>query len=126
MNRKGIIHFYGFQENPQPYYEAAHCVVLPSWHEGMSNVCLESAATGRPILVSDIPGCGETVIDGVSGYRFPHASKEALFETMERFHKLPYEEKVAMGEAGRTHMEKCFDRKEVVKAHMRAIKDIIG
>ncbi len=123
---KGVIEYHSFTSKPEDYMAECSALVQPSYHEGMSNVCLESAATGRPILVSDIPGCGETVIDSVSGYRFPHASKEALLETMERFHNLPYEEKVAMGEAGRTHMEKCFDRKEVVKAHMRAIKDIIG
>lgn len=34
----GIAVFHGFQEDPRPYYAMADCVVLPSYHEGMSNV----------------------------------------------------------------------------------------
>ena len=45
----------------------ADCVVLPSYHEGMSNVLLEAAATGRPVITSNIPGCNEAVDDDKSG-----------------------------------------------------------
>lgn len=48
--------FHGFQEDSRPYYAMADCVVLPSYHEGMSNVLLEAAATGRPVITSNIPG----------------------------------------------------------------------
>lgn len=37
LQKEGIVRFYGFQENPKPYYAQADCVVLPSYHEGMSN-----------------------------------------------------------------------------------------
>ena len=50
-----------------PYYAAADCVVLPSYNEGMSNVLLEAAAVGRPLITSDIPGCREAVDPGVTG-----------------------------------------------------------
>ncbi len=63
-----MIVFHGFQEDPRPYYEKAHCVVLPSYHEGMSNVLLEAAATGRALITTDIPGCKESLDDGVNGY----------------------------------------------------------
>ena len=42
--------------------------MLPSYHEGMSNVLLEAAASGRPIITSDIPGCRESVVNGDTGY----------------------------------------------------------
>ena len=51
----GIVRFHGFQTDVHPFYEAADCVVLPSYHEGMSNVLLEGAATGRALITSDIP-----------------------------------------------------------------------
>lgn len=57
----GIVRFHGFQTDVHPFYEAADCVVLPSYHEGMSNVLLEGAATGRALITSDIPGCREAV-----------------------------------------------------------------
>lgn len=64
----GIAVFHGFKEDPRPYYKAADCIVLPSYHEGMSNVLLEAASTGRPVVTSKIPGCMESVEDGTTGY----------------------------------------------------------
>ena len=43
----GIAVFHGFQEDPRPYYAMADCAVLPSYHEGMSNVLLEQRPDGR-------------------------------------------------------------------------------
>ena len=40
MVEDGIAVFHGFQEETRPYYVMADCVVLPSYHEGMSNVLL--------------------------------------------------------------------------------------
>ena len=54
--REGVVDFHGFQEDVRPFYEEASCVVLPSYHEGMSNVLLEAASSGRALITSDIPG----------------------------------------------------------------------
>ena len=49
LEQLGIAHFYGFQSDPRMFYIEADCVVLPSYHEGMSNVLLEAAdGTQRP------------------------------------------------------------------------------
>lgn len=61
LEQKGILKWYGYQEDVKPFIEKAHCFVLPSWHEGMANTLLESAAMGRPLITSDIPGCREAV-----------------------------------------------------------------
>lgn len=44
----GIAVFHGFQEDPRPYYAMADCVVLPSYHEGMSNVLLVGTDSRDP------------------------------------------------------------------------------
>ena len=67
MQKDGVAVFYGFQQDPRPYYAAADCIVLPSYHEGMSNVLLEAAATGRAVITSDIPGCREALENGKTG-----------------------------------------------------------
>ena len=55
---KGLVIDHGFLPFPEmrKLLESVQAVVLPSWHEGMSNILLESAAAGRPPLASDIPG----------------------------------------------------------------------
>lgn len=111
----GIAVFHGFQEDPRPYYGEADCVVLPSYHEGMSNVLLEAASTGRPIITSDIPGCQEAVGENKNGLLFQVQSNEDLLRNMEAFLKLSKEEREEMGRAGRSYMEERFDKKKVVK-----------
>lgn len=98
-----------------------HAVVLPSYHEGMSNVLLESAAAGRPVLTSDIPGCRETLIDGVSGLLFRPQSADSLYEALERFLFLNPQQYESMGLAGRRHVESRFDRRKVVAAYLEEI-----
>lgn len=117
----GIAVFHGFQQEPRPYYEMADCVVLPSYHEGMSNVLLEAAATGRPVITSDIPGCREAVEKNTSGLLCQVQSREDLLRNMEAFLKMSKEEREEMGQAGRRHMEKNFDKEEIVKKTCKAI-----
>ena len=121
LTQDGIAVFHGFQENPRPYYGKADCVVLPSYHEGMSNVLLEAAATGRPLITSDIPGCREAVKQGISGLLCPVKDRNALLHAMEDFLKLSKEERKAMGRAGRKYMEEQYDKEKVVKKTCRTI-----
>lgn len=110
----GVINFHSFQTDVHPFYEAADCVVLPSYHEGMSNVLLEGAATGRALITSDIPGCREAVEDGVSGYLCPARDADALYEAMRRFVELPENCRGELGRRGRERMEQRFSKTAVV------------
>ena len=87
----------------------------------MSNVLLEAAATGRPLITSDIPGCREAVKQGVSGLLCPVKDRNALLHTMEDFLKLSKKEREAMGRAGRQYMEEQYDKEKVVKKTCQTI-----
>lgn len=115
LEKKKIAVFYGFQENPQPYYAISDCVVLPSYHEGMSNVLLEAAATGRPVITTNIPGCREAVEQGKTGILVQVKNSESLYKGMKKFLQLTPQKRETMGRLGREKMEKEF-RKEVVVA----------
>ena len=80
----------------------------------MANTNLESAASGRPIITSNIPGCKEAVVPELSGFLCEPKNTENLYEAMKRFIQLPFEEKEKMGQAGRRHMEDVFDKRKVV------------
>lgn len=110
----GIVNFHGFQSNVHPFYEKTDCVVLPSYHEGMSNVLLEGAATGRPLITSDISGCREAVEDGVSGYLCKPQDAESLTNVMRKFAKKTFDEQSQMGLCGRALVERKFDKHIVV------------
>lgn len=110
----GVAVFHGFQQDPRPFYAAADCVVLPSYHEGMSNVLLEAAATGRPLVTSDIPGCREAVEDGVTGLLCAPRDADSLYDALRRMLALSPAKRAAMGAAGHAKMAREFSRSEVV------------
>lgn len=114
LEQSGIVKYHGYQSDMRPFYAMSGCVVLPSYHEGMSNVLLEAASSGRPLITSAIPGCMEAVEDGVSGYLCESRNAEALLISLRRFAQLTPEERRDMGLAGRRRMEALFDKKAVV------------
>jgi len=124
--REQILEHIPYQKDILPYYKEASAVLMPSYHEGMSNVILEASANGRPVLATQIPGCQEGFEDGITGFGFPSKDKEALLDTLRRFVSLSYEERVQMGRNARAKMEKDFDRRQVVQAYMEEIVTICG
>jgi galacturonosyltransferase len=120
---KGIIQVVDYQKNIHPYYKSAWVVLMPSYHEGMSNVILEAAATGRPVIASDISGCREGFDEGITGFGAKARDKESLYDAMDIFMKLCYEEKAAMGKKAREKISSEFDRRQVVSAYISQINN---
>lgn len=116
---EGWLRYHGVQSDVRPFIEKCHCFVLPSWHEGMANTNLESAASGRPVITSNIPGCMEAVEDGVTGFLCEKQNVDSLYETMKRFCTLSIEERKTMGLSGRKRMEAVFDKRKVVEETIR-------
>lgn len=118
---EGLAVFHGFQAEPKPYYAKADCIVLPSYHEGMSNVLLEAAAIGRPVITSNIHGCKEAVDPEISGYLCDAGDANSLYQQMLRMAELGKEERQAMGVAARKKMEQQFEKHMVVQKTIEAI-----
>lgn len=122
-SQEGWLDYKGFQEDVKPFIEQSHCFVLPSWHEGMANTNLECASMGRPVITSNIHGCLEAVEDGVSGFLCNKQDPDDLYRVMKEFTDLTYEQRKAMGLAGRKRMETLFDKRVVVKKTMNRLFD---
>ncbi|TSB48571.1 glycosyltransferase family 4 protein [Alkalicoccobacillus porphyridii] len=121
-HNEGIIHYHGMIRNINNILERTHCTIHPTYYpEGLSNVLLESAAVGRPIITTDRSGCREVVDDGINGYIVKANNSEDLILKIEGFLKLEFLVKKQMGLAGRKKVEKSFDRNTVIKAYMEEI-----
>lgn len=117
----GVIVFHGFQSDPKPYYSMAHCVVLASYHEGMSNVLLEAAATGRAVITTNIPGCRETVEDGNTGFLCEKQNVVTLVACLEKFLGKSTAERKHMGQSGRKKMEDEFDKHMIIEETVKKL-----
>lgn len=121
---KEVVEYLGPQKDVKPFIQRSHCMVHPAYHEGMSNVLLESLSTGRPVIATDVPGCIETFEPGVSGFACKARDAEDLVAAIQKFIALPYEEKAAMGRAGRKRMEEIFDRRIIVRKYLEEIEKL--
>lgn len=77
--------YLGSLTDVRPAIAEAAVYVLPSYREGTPRSVLEALAIGRPVITTDVPGCRETVSDGVNGFLVPPRNAVALEHAMERF-----------------------------------------
>ena len=111
--KEGWLSYNGFQEDVRPFIKNCDCFVLPSYHEGMANTNLECASSGRPLITSNIPGCKEAVIEGVSGYLCEPQDVDSLYIEMKKM--ISSDCRAEMGVSGRNHMLDKFSKESVVE-----------
>lgn len=123
---EAVVEFPGDTPDVRPFIEAADCIVLPSYREGMPRVLLEGAAMGRPLIAADVPGCRQVVEEGVTGFRCVVRSAESLAEAMQKFIELPHDRRSGMGKQARSLVEREFSEEKVEQAYIDALKPIFG
>lgn len=122
LHDQGIIIYHGMIRDVRTVIAKTHCTIHPTYYpEGMSNVLLESAACARPLITTDRAGCREVIVNGVNGLVVKQQDTQDLINKIEEFLMLSWEEKKAMGLAGRAKVEKEFDRQIVVDKYMDEI-----
>jgi len=72
--------FAGNQNQVEEYYRACDLTVLPSNHEGMPNVVLESLASGVPVVATDVSDNKLLLPDGEVGFLVPKQDLDRLTE----------------------------------------------
>lgn len=123
LKNDSSIVYHGAQKNLIPFYKKCSCFLYPSYYpEGMSNVLLEAAASGRPVIAADRPGCRETLEDGVTGFLVPINDEKAILNATEKIINMSVDQRSQMGILGRKRIQERFDRQIVVKAYLEEIK----
>lgn len=105
--RSGV-EFLGRQDDVRPGIAEASVYVLPSYHEGTPRSVLEAMAMGRAVVTTDVPGCRQTVDDGINGLLVPARDVDRLEAAMERFIREPGLA-AQMGAESRRIAEQRFD-----------------
>ncbi len=120
------IRYFGTTQDILSYITKSSCIVLPSYREGLSKVLIESAAAGKPIITTDIPGCRQVVDNGKNGLLVPVKDSNALAIAMEHFCQLPAKDKRSMGIHSRKMALEKFDDNIIIKEYFKVIQQVSG
>lgn len=120
------VRFLGMRSDVDALYGAMDIFVLPSYREGFPRAAMEAAASGIPIVATDIRGCREVVAHGENGLLVPVRDGDALAAAITRLSD-DADLRTSMGEAGRAKAEREFDERTivhtVVAAQVRALRE---
>lgn len=112
MIQEKLFEYPGHVANVQDWITKSSVFVLPSYREGVPRSTQEAMAIGRPVITTDVPGCRDTVIDGVNGFLVPKWNPEALAAKMCYFIENPNQIN-QMGHASYTIAQDKFDANKV-------------
>lgn len=107
-----VINYPGHVDNIQEWIANSDVFVLPSYREGVPRSTQEAMAIGRAVITTDVPGCRETVVNGVNGFLTPRWNVQALAEKMIYFIEHPEQIKI-MGDASHKIAVEKFDANKV-------------
>lgn len=109
-----LVNYPGHVDNVKDWISSSHVFVLPSYREGVPRSTQEAMAIGRAVITTDVPGCRDTVIDGVNGFLVEKWNPQALAEKMIYFIEHPEEIK-RMGHESYKIAQERFDADKVNK-----------
>lgn len=110
--------FTGWRDDVRDLLAAIDVFVLPSWREGLPRSAIEAAAMGRPLLLSDIPGCREVCRHGIEGLLVPPRDARSLAEAVSTLAGSD-DLRSRMGGAALTRAAERFDEARVLQVLLR-------
>jgi glycosyltransferase involved in cell wall biosynthesis len=120
---EGLIEYLGETDDVRPHVEAADCLVLPSYREGLPRALLEGAAMAKPLIASDVPGCREVVEHEINGLLCEARNPRSLADAMLAMIRLGQDARAGMGAAGRSRVERDYGEDRVIAAYFRALDE---
>ncbi|HLR12179.1 MAG TPA: glycosyltransferase family 4 protein [Burkholderiaceae bacterium] len=121
---EGVITWLGERDDVARLYQQAHVAVLPSYREGLPKSLIEAAACGRAIVTTDVPGCRDAVVPGVTGVLVPPQDARALLEAVRSLAADPAARQ-AMGRAGRELAEREFGIEQIVNEQLAIYDELL-
>lgn len=120
----GAVEWWGYRDDIPAILQKSHVVCLPSYREGLPKVLIEAAASGRPIVTTDTPGCRDIVQDGENGFLVPARHAKALANALGKLIKDPQLRKT-LGKRGREIAEEKYSVEKVVGETLTLYNDLL-
>jgi glycosyltransferase involved in cell wall biosynthesis len=124
LGASDVIHFAGYQSQPERFLQAMDVFVLPSRLEGMPLAILEAWAARVPVIASRVGGVPNVVRDGADGLLFESGDQRALESHLNHLlDSSEFREKLAA--AGRARVEADFGTQRMAADYNRLYLDIL-
>ena len=121
----GNLLFLGERSDVPRLLAAADVALLTSHEEGFSNVVLEGMAAGLPMVVTDVGGNAEAVLDGATGLSCRRVTPKAIGEAILRLAGDPGL-RSSLGAAGRKRVADHFSMDACLNAHLELYRALLG
>ncbi len=121
---QNLIIWDGFRDDVEQVWRQSHIAVLPSYREGMPLSLLEAAASGRPLLAANVPGCNDLVENGLNGYLFEAGDWIGLANAIQKL-SCSRDLRVKMGKESRKKVEREFGEEYVVAQTIAAYEGLV-
>lgn len=119
--KKGYVKFLGFSSDVREQIRNTDIVVNPSYHEGMSNILLESGAMGKVLLASNISGCKEIIPN--RSMLFEKANIESIIGKIKKVLNMSKIEQEKIVQEQRKYIKENFDRNLIIEKYIEVIKE---
>ena len=119
-SEEGVIEYLGDVKDVSKQLQLCRCYVLPSYREGLPRSVLEALSTARPIITTDVPGCRETVQDGVNGFLVKPRCSDSLADAMLKMTKLS-DSQISLMASASYHIAQSYDVNNVNRELMQII-----
>lgn len=104
-DKEGVVDWWGQRDDIEEIWKQSHIAVLPTFYpEGLPKALLEAAASGRPLISTDIGGCRDVVQHGKTGLLVKPHDPEGLADAIESLVLNP-QERTRLGKMARLHVE---------------------
>ena len=120
---KNII-FTGRTNFVEQYLSAMDCYILPSYREGFGMGVIEAEAMGVPVIVTDIPGPRDAMVEGKTGVLIPKKDVPSLCEAMKNM--LSSENLAEYSSNCVSHVKNNFDQKKFFEYVLADRKNLLN
>lgn len=122
--KEGLVRYLGSTDDVRPFLTNAHCVVLPSYREGVPRTLLEAASMARPLIATHAVGCRDAVDDGINGFLVRPRDIKDLADKCRHFVSLSDSARTELGRNSRIKVEREFDENLVIDKYRSLLAEL--
>ena len=122
--KPNVIIWHGNSNDIKTVLTLSDIYCLPSYREGLPKSTIEAMAIGRPIVTTNAPGCNDTVLEGINGFKVNIKDHKLLSLKLQILIK-DKSLRLKMGKKSREIFKKNFTLEKVVEKTFKVYELVV-